>query len=1043
MPVQNETVYITIEVHDVETHLPYVTDEKGEVEFSLDTTNWNGTLVSIRGRHFIENVTHDIASSLGIRLEAFNWLKPFYSESNSFLEIQHIEEELPCGKDQEVLVDYTIDRKELGPEADHVDFYYLCRGAIDLLHPQYVVSLQVVSKGRIVSSGQKEVPIGHDETLKGTFSLSLSVSMDLAPKARLLLYAVFADGEVSADVDVFNIEKCLRHQVSVGFSKEEDVPGSEVSLQVEAAPGALCSLRALDKSVTLREETNKLMDLEQLFGSRQFYGEDTVSGRGFSYRLEDFEPYPCLLRPGPSPRRKRSRGVAPWYQSEADVYSLFKLLRMKVFTNTDMKKPVSCEHPQYERMLFRSDTAPGAPQPFVVTDRGSQALDSEAKKEKEKSKPRTHFPETWIWDLVPVNEEGKASHSVTAPDTITEWRADAFCVADLGFGLSKPAAFRVFQPFFVDLALPYSVTRGETFELKATVFNYLKECIQVNVYLAESQQVEVKPSPSFFIVCLCSEEAETFSWNVTATQLGHVSFSVTTEAQETQELCGNKLSVTPPRGRSDTVVKPLLVKPEGVHKEETHNAFLCSSGDAVVEEVSLKLPENVVEDSGRAVFSVIGDILGASLQNLDRLLEMPYGCGEQNMVKFVPNIFVLRYLEATNQATPEIKAKATEHMRSGYQRQLLYQHSNGSYSAFGQRDAEGNTWLTAFVARAFGQAKSYIFIDEKHIRDTVHWLEEHQHPSGCFESVGKLFNNALKGGVDDELSLTAYVTAALLEIHLDQNGTMVEDALACLKRNLSFVEDAYPRALLAYVFTLSGDTEARQQLLTDLGKQADREGGVVSWSDVETSAYVLLAYLSQPEVSADDLKEASQIAAALVKEQNPYGGFSSTQDTVVALQALSRYAAVTYREIEGVQVLVKSSTGSRQEFHVDKGNRLVLQQAPLPEVPGQYKVEVSGSGCAYVQSTLRYNQPPEKRDSFTLNVETLPKECSQTTRKYFDIHLRVSYSGQRERSNMALLEVNMLSGYIPVKKSVKTLLEKPLVKKVEFEPDAVSIYLDE
>lgn len=57
--------------------------------------------------------------------EVYKWLKPFYSESNSFLEIQHVEEELPCGKDQEVLIDYILDRKELGPEADHVDFYYL------------------------------------------------------------------------------------------------------------------------------------------------------------------------------------------------------------------------------------------------------------------------------------------------------------------------------------------------------------------------------------------------------------------------------------------------------------------------------------------------------------------------------------------------------------------------------------------------------------------------------------------------------------------------------------------------------------------------------------------------------------------------------------------------------------------------------------------------------------------------------------------------------------------------------------------------------
>nr|XP_056704308.1 alpha-2-macroglobulin-like protein 1 [Euleptes europaea] len=1018
LPIQNETVYLTVEVDDVETHHPYITDENGDVDFSLDTTNWNNTLVSIRGRHFIQNFTQDDeVNSMRLGLEAFNWLKPFYSESNSFLEIQYIEDELPCGKDQEVLVDYVIDRKELGPEADHVDFYYL-----------------VVSKGRIVSSGQKQVPIGQDETLKGTFSLSLPVNMDLVPIARLLLYAVFADGEVAADVDVFRIEKCLRYQVSVGFSKEEDLPGSEVSLQVEAAPGALCSLQALDKSVILQGEINNMLDLDKLYLSHNYEDSDTIAGRGFGYHLEDFEPYPCLLRPDPRQKHKRSEIVAPWYQSVADVYSLFKSLRMKVITNTQIKKPVSCDHPQYDRMLFRGNGE--NPSDATVLQIESHPPIAKAE-EKKKSKPRKYFPETWIWDLVTVNEEGKVSLSVTAPDTITEWRAEAFCLADLGLGLAQPATFRVFQPFFVDLLMPYSVVRGETFELKASVFNYQKECIQVIVRLAESQQVEVKPCLTCqFTACLCAEEAQTFSWNVTATHLGHVNLSVTTEAEETQDLCGNKIAVTPPHGRSDTVIKPLLVKPEGVPKEETHNAFLCSSGDAVVEEVSLKLPEDPVEDSGRATFSVIGDILGPALQNIDQLLEMPFGCGEQNMATFVPNIFIFQYLEATNQVTPKIKDKAMDYMKKGYQRQLLYHHSNGSYSAFGPRDDEGNTWLTAFVARAFGQAKSHIFINKKHIQDTVHWLERHQLPSGCFESVGRLFNNALKGGVDDEFSLTAYVAAALLEVHLDQNNTVVEEALGCLKRNLSFVEEAYPRALLAYVFTLAGDMETRQQLLRDLDEQAYK-------TETEITAYVLLAYLSKPEVSADDIKVASQIAAALVKQQNPYGGFYSTQVTLVALQALSRYAALTYHEIEGVQVVVKSATGFKHEFHVDKGNRLVLQQAPLPEVPGQYTVEVSGNGCAYVQSTLRYNQHPEKHDAFNLSAETLPKECNRTTSKYFDIHLHVSYIGEREKSNMALIDVKMLSGHIPVKKTVKKLLEKPRVKKVEFEPDTVSIYLDE
>ena len=44
---------------------------------------------------------------------------------------------------------------------------------------------------------------------------------------------------------------------------------------------------------------------------------------------------------------------------------------------------------------------------------------------------------------------------------------------------------------------------------------------------------------------------------------------------------------------------------------------------------------------------------------------MPYGCGEQNMLNFAPNIFVMQYLDASNQTTEEIASKAIKFMESG------------------------------------------------------------------------------------------------------------------------------------------------------------------------------------------------------------------------------------------------------------------------------------------------------------------------------------------------------------------------------------------
>lgn len=52
--------------------------------------------------------------------------------------------------------------------------------------------------------------------------------------------------------------------------------------------------------------------------------------------------------------------------------------------------------------------------------------------------------------------------------------------------------------------------------------------------------------------------------------------------------------------------------------------------------------------------------------------------------------------------------------------------------------------LTAFVLKSFAQARSHIFIEEKHIQDALAWLAGKQKDNGCFRSSGTLLNNAIK-----------------------------------------------------------------------------------------------------------------------------------------------------------------------------------------------------------------------------------------------------------------------------------------------------------
>ena len=76
---------------------------------------------------------------------------------------------------------------------------------------------------------------------------------------------------------------------------------------------------------------------------------------------------------------------------------------------------------------------------------------------------------------------------------------------------------------------------------------------------------------------------------------------------------------------------------------------------------------------------IIGDLLGKSMANIGQLLKMPTGCGEQNMLYFAPDAFILKYLHATGQETSPFAATAVQYIKSGYERELTYKRSDYSY----------------------------------------------------------------------------------------------------------------------------------------------------------------------------------------------------------------------------------------------------------------------------------------------------------------------------------------------------------------------------
>ncbi|XP_048017408.1 pregnancy zone protein [Megalobrama amblycephala] len=1086
-PVSNFKIVVHHNFNRIDfTPQELITDISGMANFTIDTSLANSAPFSVSVSFLY------ICLGFPFNFESVHktlQIKPKESPTKmSQLAIKDLKEPLKCDMEIPVTVQYTIAGETV--ESGYVTIVYL-----------------VLSREKIVHHGYENVEVkGADGVVEGEVMFKVLVRTKMAPKMEFLAYCVPPSENVLAVSRTFQIEKCLENKVSLQFSPTTAVPGEENTLQLSALPGSLCGLSAVDQSVLILEE-NKRLDFDKVFSMLP----DSV----FSFDIEDQEEcfnIRSIRSPqslGPS---IQSYPLPYPSQSKADaVYKVFRNMGLKVATNLIIKMPSCIKfrdvfylrvdgggygpiglHPGMSVLpgygySARSEVgglgpigplgkilegfggaggipggvpgqAEGIPGPAFSIMRvqgfGQVGLEAAPGIQNTPLLPvetiRTFFPETWIWELVEVGDSGSAQVPVTVPDTITSWETEAFCLSSEGLGVAPPAQLTVFQPFFLELSLPYSIIRGEIFELKATVFNYLSKCIMVKVTPAPSSDYTLKASSDDqYSSCLCANGGKTFKWILTPSVLGVLNITVSAEAEASQTVCDNEIVSVPERGRIDTVTQSLRVNAEGIEKTNSHNWLLCPKGQNLSEEVELAFPKNMIEGSARSTVSVLGDILGRALKNLDGLLRMPYGCGEQNMAVLSPNIYILQYLENTEQLTSAIRERATGFLKSGYQRQLNYESSDGSYSTFGQ--GEGNTWLTAFVLRTFGKAQKYIFIDPQKIQKSKQWLVQHQRPDGCYESKGKLLNNRMKGGVSDSVTITAYITASLLELNTSVTDPAVSKGLSCLRSVIKDVKNIYTTALLAYTFSLARDTDTRQQLFIKLGEVAISNGSLLHWSQsasaddsdslaVEISSYALLAVLTADSVTTADLGYANRIVSWLVKQQNAYGGFSSTQDTVVALQALSLYATKVFSS-DGSSTVTVQSAGDSHHFEVNQDNKLLYQEKQLQNVPAKYSIEVKGSTCVSVQMSLFYNIPTPMEYNTLFVVARTIGECNKMTGQILDVVISIVYTGTQVSSNMVIVDMKLLSGFQVEPSSLDKL--KKAVHRVESKDDHVIMYLQE
>ena len=90
----------------------------------------------------------------------------------------------------------------------------------------------------------------------------------------------------------------------------------------------------------------------------------------------------------------------------------------------------------------------------------------------------------------------------------------------------------------------------------------------------------------------------------------------------------------------------------------------------------------------------------------------------------------------------------SEHPLCVFQRQLVYQLKDGSFSAFGEDpdNSPGSVWITAQTMSAFRRCQKFVDVDEAVIGRALGWLQSKQAADGSFKEPkgSKIINKVMQ-----------------------------------------------------------------------------------------------------------------------------------------------------------------------------------------------------------------------------------------------------------------------------------------------------------
>lgn len=520
-----------------------------------------------------------------------------------------------------------------------------------------------------------------------------------------------------------------------------------------------------------------------------------------------------------------------------------------------------------------------------------------------------------------------------------------------------------------------------------------------------------------------------------------------------------------------------------------------------------------VPGSGVADISLFGDVVTPGFfkkyMNTEDVFRKPFGGAEMNMFNFAYNLLTLRFKKANQQLSAETLKTSLAYLNIGLQRQLSYMNADGSFRMFREDDSNSSSiWLSAFVAKTlhearFGEWERDLFIPIELINKIVEFLCSKQNETGAWYPDGPIFDRKFSSLVDNPnqemyghpVPLTAYVLIALYKIETDVSGA----ALSCIDKSRQLAakylasegaktpnREIFHLAITAYAMSLS-----RQKSRTVFDKLwfLRNQSNEIYFSDsgmpenpsdfvntvryllprtelkndayaVQSTAYAMMAHMKHNGTGVETATKIQRDSMMkwLNSMRNFIGGFSSTQDTLVAMEALFEYTLVDpNRNVFDILIQLEMSAAPNWNrlISMNRNNytNLVETYADKKKVYGTVRVTAQGVGRSMMQLTTTVNveypwlvkATDSKIQFYDLRAENIRFTGRNSSVMEMNPCIRWLYTERSLESGLTVLEIDIPTGFVVTNHTLKEYVQSgqtPNLRRAEFYYKKVVFYFD-